>query len=191
MIFFSFFLKDKLESLRLKTGLSKKKILHYYAMFMKMCKYGLMDHSQFISFHRKMWPNGNPNEYCENAFKVFDLDENGVIDFEEFLLLLTIYGEGSFSTISHEMLFKLYDHNSDNSITKHEMIKTLQCFYDLTGVEDKRKRQRIPIEVDFVFKKLNKSDTSAINLRDFLQGLYEEPRISLFLSLSQNFFLSY
>ena len=103
--------------------MSKERILDFHQTFFKECPDGLMNQTQFIKYHKKIWPSGNPDKYCLTAFKIFDLDKNGMIDFEEFLLVLSMYGEGSFSTISIQTLFKFYDQNGDIMITKEEMLK--------------------------------------------------------------------
>merc|ERR1712062_556878 len=49
----------------------------------------------FLSIYSKCFPKLNAKKFCEHVFRTFDTDQNGFIDFKEFLLAIDVTSSGS------------------------------------------------------------------------------------------------
>jgi Ca2+-binding EF-hand superfamily protein len=56
---------------------------------------GRLNREQFRHFHQRCFPYGDPGQFAEYFFSVFDTDQNGEISFKEFIcpLSLTLRGD--------------------------------------------------------------------------------------------------
>ncbi|CAF4939661.1 unnamed protein product, partial [Rotaria sp. Silwood2] len=54
--------------------------------FIRGCPNGRLDQKKFLEIHEELFPRGNPKAYCKYAFNTFDTNDDGTIDFTEFLL---------------------------------------------------------------------------------------------------------
>ena len=67
----------------------------WYTGFISDCPSGKLSQPSFIKIYSKFFPSGNATAFCEHIFRTFDADQNGYIDFKEFLLAINITSNGS------------------------------------------------------------------------------------------------
>ena len=67
----------------------------WYNGFISDCPSGKLSQQSFIKIYSKFFPSGNATLFCEHIFRSFDSDNNGSIDFKEFLLAINITSNGS------------------------------------------------------------------------------------------------
>ena len=113
------------------------------------CPEGRLDKKDFGKIYTQFFPFGDPAEFANYVFDVFDENKNGYIDFKEFICALSATSRGtleeklrclSLSNLSLLDLigssagaFQLYDINKDGHITYQEMLQIVQAIYKMTG----------------------------------------------------------
>ena len=121
-----------------------------YKGFVKDCPAGQLDKTEFSRIYKQFFPFGDPGEFSEYVFEVFDVNKNGTIDFKEFICALSITSRGTldeklkctflatprllFSKVLHVLgAFQLYDIDKNGKITYQEMLQIVQSIYKMTG----------------------------------------------------------
>ena len=132
------------------------------------CPEGRLDKKNFGKIYTQFFPFGDPAEFANYVFDVFDENKNGYIDFKEFICALSATSRGTLEeklkclSLSHVSLlfligastgaFQLYDINKDGLITYQEMLQIVQAIYKMTGQmlklpenEETPEKVRIPL----------------------------------------------
>ena len=123
------------KNLESKLNLSEKQISVRYKKFMKNYPRGEMSKGEFVKATKKM---GNmKRSMAESLFRVFDEDESGTMDFEEFMLASNCSNMAC-PEDRLEWIFNLFDEDGGGVIDMDEVIKMVMGIFRMNGeVEDK------------------------------------------------------
>ncbi|XP_072342118.1 calsenilin-like isoform X5 [Scyliorhinus torazame] len=111
---------EGLDELQGRTKFTKKEIQSLYRGFKNECPSGMVDEDTFKAIYSQFFPQGDASTYAHFLFNAFDMDRRGAIQFEDFVIGLSVLLRGTV----HEKLnwaFNLYDINKDGYITKEKM----------------------------------------------------------------------
>ena len=67
----------------------------WYSGFKRDCPSGQLTPDMFVSMYSQVFPRGNAEQFSKHAFRTFDTDRNGFIDFKEFLLSIDVTSSGT------------------------------------------------------------------------------------------------
>ena len=87
--------KEDLEYLRANTNYSVDTIIEWYKGFKEDCPDGKLTPDSFMHIYGNSFLTGNAKEFCDHVFRTFDTDNNGFIDFKEFLLAIHVTSSGT------------------------------------------------------------------------------------------------
>uniref|UniRef100_A0A8C4P3W4 Calsenilin-like n=1 Tax=Dromaius novaehollandiae TaxID=8790 RepID=A0A8C4P3W4_DRONO len=123
---------EGLEQLQAQTKFTKKELQSLYRGFKTECPSGLVDEETFKLIYSQFFPQGDATTYAQFLFKAFDVDGNGAICFQDFVVGLSVLLRG---TVREKLrwAFNLYDINKDGCITREEMLQIMKSIYDMMG----------------------------------------------------------
>lgn len=167
-----------IEELVKATRFSKKEIQLMYRGFKQECPSGIVNEQMFKEIYAQFFPQGDCSNYAHYVFSTIDQNSSGIINFEDFLIGLSILSRG---TVDEKLrwIFNLYDINRDGKVTKDELVLIVSSIYELMGkctdpvIDDSTPKQH----VDIVYKKLKSKQDGPITMEEFLKTCYEDESI--------------
>lgn len=105
---------------------TEDEIRDWFKTFKQYCKKGkdFIEPWDFIRMYNSLF-KGDGSHFVSNVFRTFDTNNDGVVDFEEYIVGICTSGSSRFRT-KMNWAFRMYDENNDGVITQQEMRDTIQ-----------------------------------------------------------------
>merc|ERR1712042_159567 len=159
--------KEDLDFLVSHTHYTQETITEWYKGFKQDCPDGKLSPDAFMKIYSKCFPLGNAREFCDHAFRTFDTDKNGFIDFKEFLLAMDVTSSGT----PEEKLnwaFSMYDVDGNGGIDLVEMTNLVKSIYQVMGKE-KEGLESAEHRAKTIFKKMDRDGDGEVTREEFVQ----------------------
>ncbi|XP_053331826.1 Kv channel interacting protein 3b, calsenilin isoform X3 [Clarias gariepinus] len=178
---------EGLEKLQAQTKFTRKELQSLYRGFKNECPSGLVDEETFKVIYSQFFPQGDATTYAHFLFNAFDMDRNGSIQFEDFVVGLSVLLRGSVTEKLH-WAFNLYDINKDGCITKQEMMAIIQSIYDMMGrYTYPSVRADAPFEhVEKFFQKMDRNRDGVVTVDEFIETCQKDQNIMASMQLFEN-----
>jgi len=165
--------KEDVEFLRKNTRYDEQTIQEWYKGFMIDCPHGRLTPESFLRIYSKFFPTGNAEDFCRHIFRTFDADQNGFIDFKEFLLAVNVTAAGS-PEEKLDWAFSMYDLDGNGWIDLIEMTKMVKSIYKLIGPEQERiltsdHSETPEKKAAEIFRKMDLNNDGRITREEFIQ----------------------
>jgi len=124
---------EDIEKLAAITSMDKDEIERQHQKFLSHHKHGKISRKSFQNLLQQSCPglsNGSLGKMSQHILRIYDTNQDGNIDFAEFLLTLHIMKEGS-PEENLKQIFRLFDINNDGVISMKELSKIVKDFRDL------------------------------------------------------------
>ncbi|XP_002128600.2 neurocalcin homolog [Ciona intestinalis] len=161
----------QLESL---TNFTPEELKKCYDDFQQESTSGRMDRTKFDEFYKKFF-NRDPR-FVDHLFRTFDFNNDGFINFREFVCGLSITTRGT----PEEKLtwtFNVYDVNNDGTITRDEMLQIMRAIYAMNGISEP---EQLKSGSD-AFEGLDSNGDGLISVAEFVKGVKRDERLLQFL----------
>nr|XP_033503064.1 calsenilin-like isoform X4 [Epinephelus lanceolatus] len=178
---------EGLDQLQAQTQFTRKELQSLYRGFKNECPSGLVDEETFKSIYSQFFPQGDATTYAHFLFNAFDMDRNGSIRFEDFVIGLSVLLRGSV-TEKLRWAFNLYDINKDGYITKEEMMAIMTSIYDMMGRYTLPSvRDDSPSEhVEKFFQKMDRNRDGVVTIDEFIETCQKDENIMASMQLFEN-----
>ncbi|ODO11052.1 calcium-binding protein NCS-1 [Cryptococcus amylolentus CBS 6273] len=169
---------EELAELQKNTYFDKKELQQWYKGFLKDCPSGQLNKEEFKKIYRQFFPFGDPSQFADYVFNVFDEDKSGTIEFKEFICALSVTSRGRLDE-KLKWAFQLYDINQDGFITYDEMLQIVRSIYKMTGQmvqlpEDEDTPEK---RVDKIFRNMDVNKDHQLTYDEFKEGSKLDPTI--------------
>ncbi len=106
---------DTIDRLTRNTNYTPEQIYQWHAAFLRDCPNGKLTARQFTHVYKKFYPEHEADKYSSQVFRTFDMDNNGYIDFVEFLLAVNVNSNGD-TRDKLGLAFDIYDMNGNGQV---------------------------------------------------------------------------
>ncbi|XBW36791.1 hypothetical protein QEN19_002368 [Hanseniaspora menglaensis] len=165
---------DDISHLKQKTYFDKREIKQWYKGFIRDCPQGYLNKQEFIKIYSQFFPFGDSTEFASHIFKSFDLNDDELVDFNEFIMGLSITSRG---TVEEKLdwSFKMYDVRNKGEISFDDMLLVVASIYKMVGSmfldtnSDNNTEEDLSPEmrVQKIFSKLDKDGKGFLNKQEF------------------------
>uniref|UniRef100_A0A8C9WNV9 Hippocalcin-like protein 4 n=1 Tax=Scleropages formosus TaxID=113540 RepID=A0A8C9WNV9_SCLFO len=164
---------EVLDDLIKSTEFNEAELKQWYKGFLKDCPTGILNLEEFQQLYVKFFPYGDASKFAQHAFRTFDKNGDGTIDFREFICALSVTSRGSFEQ-KLNWAFNMYDLDGDGKITRMEMLEIIEVRFSSLS--------RTPQwHSDLIFSKMDKDHNDEISLEEFKEAAKNDPSIVLLL----------
>lgn len=136
----------------------------------------------------KFFTTGNSGVMADLVFNTLDSDNNGYLDFKEFMLAVDLVAA---RTPDEKLLwaFKLYDVDNSGQIDQAEMKNVMRAVYDMLGALDRRPKDDPDERAMRIFKDIDVNNDGQLTQSEFLKGCQRDDKLmkdleGLFLALA-------
>jgi len=126
--------EEDLHTISATSGLSDQQIREDFDIFVKEYPSGAMKPIVFKEMVYKMLPVRDAEKMEKHVLRVYDENNDGVVDFTEFMVMYHIMSSGSPEEVLVK-IFRIFDVNSDGVITLSEMNKLILDMYGILKKE--------------------------------------------------------
>ncbi|KAM9385637.1 recoverin-like [Pholidichthys leucotaenia] len=168
--------KEILEDLKLNTKFTETEIVQWYENFKKQCPTGLITKDEFQNIYSKFFPESDSNTYAQHVFRSFDENDDGTLDFKEYIIALHMTSTGK-TTRKLEWAFSLFDVDKNGYITKSEVKEICTSIFKLIPKdevsslpEDENTAEK---RADKLWKFFDKGENDRIAEGEFIQGVMD------------------
>ncbi|XP_026012950.1 recoverin-like [Astatotilapia calliptera] len=168
--------KEILEDLKLNTKFSETEIVQWYENFKKQCPNGRITKEEFQTIYTKFFPESDANTYAQHVFRSFDTNDDGTLDFKEYIIALHMTSTGK-TTRKLEWAFSLFDVDKNGYITKSEVSEICTAIFKLIPKEEMEKlpedENTAQKRADKLWNYFDKGDNDRIAEGEFIQGILD------------------
>ncbi|KAM9823745.1 recoverin-like [Neosynchiropus ocellatus] len=168
--------KQILEDLKLNTKFTETELVQWYENFQRQCPTGQISQEEFQTIYTKFFPESDANTYAQHAFRSFDTNEDGTLDFKEYIVALHMTSTGT-ATRKLEWAFALFDVDKNGYITKSEVKEICTAIFKLIP---KHEIPRLPPDentaekrADKLWKFFEKENNEHVTESQFIKGVLE------------------
>ncbi|KAK3876288.1 hypothetical protein Pcinc_018916 [Petrolisthes cinctipes] len=109
----------------------------------------------------------------EAMYRVFDMDQDGTIGPEEFVLSMSVFLRGTLDE-KIDYCFSVYDHNADASVSREEMFHHLKS--SVVNLPPGEEMDEVVKDlVDLVCRKLDTDHDGKVSFSDYATAVHAEP----------------
>ncbi|UJR26166.1 hypothetical protein I4U23_007510 [Adineta vaga] len=160
---------EQIVLLKEKTKFSEKEIREWHTGFLHDCPTGELDRKQLVNVYKHFYPQGNVKPFCKYVFAAVDTNNDGKIDFVEYLLQIAAL---SHSDLNKRLAaaFNIYDISGDGQIDRKELTILISALYDLVGENDRKGSRDPKNRANDIIARLDKNGDKKLNKEEFIAG---------------------
>merc|ERR1712033_131074 len=141
---------------------------------------GKMKPKDFREIMSSALPKKDACKMEKHVFRIYDANNDGYVDFVEFMVVYIIMSGGSQEEVLKKM-FRLFDVNSDGVISKKEMSRLVKDMYGLLKKDDPN-ISAADLIAKSAFAEMDKDEDGKVSLQEFLTACQSEKDFSKLLS---------
>ncbi|RLV63023.1 hypothetical protein DV515_00018696 [Chloebia gouldiae] len=116
--------KEVLEDLKTSTRYSEEELCRWYESFQRQCPDGRISRAEFEKIYGTFFPNSDPQGYARHVFRSFDTNDDGTLDFREYIIALHLTSSGK-THLKLEWAFSLFDVDRNGEVSKGEVLEII------------------------------------------------------------------
>ncbi|XP_015269903.1 PREDICTED: recoverin [Gekko japonicus] len=172
--------KEILEDLKMNTKYTEDELCKWYESFQKQCPDGRITRAEFEKIYANFFPNSDPKVYARHVFRSFDTNDDGTLDFREYIIALHLTSSGK-TDLKLEWAFSLFDVDRNGEISKNEVLEIISAIFKMIPPEEQKslpEDENTPQKrADKLWTYFKKGDSDKIAEQEFISGVMKNEAI--------------
>jgi len=156
-------------------------IKQHFDRFVEEHPEGRMKKNDFREMMQKALPSSDASKMEKHMFRVYDTDGSGYIEFVEFMVVYYIMSDGPPEEVLKQ-IFRVFDVNSDGSITKKELTRLIKDMYGLINEDNPEEASKEMITAT-AFAEMDKDEDGKVTTEEFIAACMAQEEFSKMLAL--------
>ncbi|CAB1417907.1 unnamed protein product [Pleuronectes platessa] len=142
----------------------------WYRKFMTECPSGVLTFYEFKQFFGLRNLSDTSNAYIETMFTTFDMNDDGYIDFMEYVAALSLVLKGGVQQ-KLRWYFKLYDIDGSGCIDREELLQIIKSIRAINGIPQEMSAEDF---ANMVFDKIDINGDGELSYEEFIEGVLND-----------------
>ncbi|KFP14791.1 Guanylyl cyclase-activating protein 3, partial [Egretta garzetta] len=142
---------------------------HCYSKFMRQCPSGQLSLHKFKKLLGLQGLDPQGDTYIRRVFDIFDLKQDGFIDFLEFIAAINLVIRGKIDQ-KLKWYFKLYDADGNGCIDKKELLSIFTAIQAINGYTNMSAEEF----TNMIFQKIDVNNDGELTLEEFITGVEKD-----------------
>jgi len=173
---------EDVTALSKSSGLDEAQVKQAFDNFVTEHPDGRMKPKDFREMMEKALPGkGDAKKMEDHVFRIYDSNDDGYIDFPEFMIIYFLMNEGSPQEVLSR-IFRVFDVNGDGTISMKEMKRLIKDMYGMLKSEDPTIATK-----DFIaktaFAEMDENQDGKITSEEFIKACMEKDEFTKMLTL--------
>merc|ERR1719348_1676055 len=161
--------------------MTEDQVKEAFAAFVTEHPNGRMKPKDFREMMTKAMPKKDASKMEKHVFRIYDANNDGYIDFIEFMVIFHIMSDGTPEEILGK-IFRLFDYNSDGTITAKEMKRLVQDMYSLIKADDPEAASEEMI-ANSCFREMDANNDGRVTFAEFNDAVLRQEKLSSMLTM--------
>ena len=172
--------KRDIEALVTLSKMSRQQVKNAFSHFITENPDGRISHKAFKEMLQTALVDADADKMESHVFRIYDLNNDGYIDFVEFMIIFSIMAGGTPAEILAK-IFRLFDVNSDGLISWEEMERLVT---DMYGLIKRNNPSILAVELikSSVFTEMDRDKDGKVTQEEFITACEAEEDFSKLLS---------
>merc|ERR1712106_377784 len=163
------------------TDKEKEQVEEQFQIFLGKHPNGKISKRSFLSMMKECYPSKDSDRIGRHIWRMYDVNEDGHIDFREFMAVLYVMSSGT-PEENLKQIFRVFDINNDGKISVAELkkiVKDLSKLIDEKDVENASKE----ILVQSAFNEMDETHDGQVSEEEFIEACMTQKKFSTMLTL--------
>merc|ERR1711874_406011 len=127
--------EEDIDYLVRNTAITREQVTNQFKIFLKNHPDGRISKKSFQSMMQACYPGADTERLGKHIWRMYDTNQDGHIDFREFMIVLYIMSNGS-PEENLKQIFRVFDINNDGRINLAEMKRIVNDLFKLIDEKD-------------------------------------------------------
>merc|ERR1711931_104094 len=170
---------DQAQALANSSGLDVVQVREHFDAFVAEHPNGKMKKKDFREMMSKALPKKDAGKMEKHVFRIYDTNNDGYIDFVEFMVVFYIMSDGSPEEVLSK-IFRVFDVNSDGTITQKELKRLIKDMYGLLNSDNPEQASQDLISKS-AFSEMDRDADGKVSLQEWIDACLGQEEFSKML----------
>jgi len=173
--------EEDIDFIAKNTAMDRNKVEAQYQNFLTQHPDGRISRKSFHEMMKECYPGTDTEKLEKHIFRMYDTNDDGHIDFREFMIVLYIMSSGS-PEENLQQIFRVFDINNDGAISLKELKRIVKDLFHLINEKDADQASQ-EILATTAFTEMDENNDGQVSEEEFIKACMRQKKFSTMLTL--------